>query len=291
MTRTRRRRGEPGAKQRRIRQRLESYRERRPRLRRRIPPVAVPSFFTLMNLFSGFVSLTQAMEGRFENAAWLIVLAAFFDLLDGMMARLTNGDSQFGAELDSLSDIVSFGVAPSFLVFVYGLQEFGTVGLIVAALPAICGAVRLARYNVKLGGEKQSEFIGLPIPAQAAVIVAVILNAAWLDGLGGLSTTNISFLGPLMVFLSVLMISPIRFESPPIPSPELFRREPRRAILYSSALVLVLVAPKIGVLINLTGYLAMGLGGALKTMIQAIMDEGGEEPEKEGKTTSEPTGE
>jgi CDP-diacylglycerol---serine O-phosphatidyltransferase len=249
--------------------------------------VAVPSFFTLMNLFSGFVSLTQAMEGRFENAAWLIVLAAFFDLLDGMMARLTNGASLFGVELDSLSDIVSFGVAPSFLVFAYGLHEFGTVGLIVATLPAVCGAVRLARYNVNFDGDKKTEFVGLPIPAQAAVIVAVILNAPWLDGLAGIDTTNISFLGPLMVFLSVLMISPIRFESPPIPSPELFRREPRRAILYSLALILVIVIPKIGVLVNLVGYLALGLGGALRTMIRAILDEEDEDAEKEGPNPSD----
>ncbi|MFT5144423.1 MAG: CDP-diacylglycerol--serine O-phosphatidyltransferase, partial [Thalassolituus oleivorans] len=87
------RRAKPSGKQSSIRRRLGTYRAKRgTRVRRRLPPAAVPSFFTLMNLFSGFLSLIQASEGRFENAAWLIVLAAFFDVLDGMMARLTHGD-------------------------------------------------------------------------------------------------------------------------------------------------------------------------------------------------------
>ncbi|MEL7363878.1 MAG: CDP-alcohol phosphatidyltransferase family protein, partial [Bacteroidota bacterium] len=85
--------------------------------------MAVPSFFTLMNLLSGFFSVVMSSDGRFATAAWLIVLAAFFDLLDGMMARLANAQSTFGLELDSLSDVVSFGLAPSFLLYQFGLGE------------------------------------------------------------------------------------------------------------------------------------------------------------------------
>ena len=96
------------------RTRAERPRRLRRLVTRRIPPAAVPSFFTLMNLFSGFVAITQTAQGQYEQACWLIVLAGFFDLLDGMMARLTNSQSLFGVELDSLADVVSFGLAPSF---------------------------------------------------------------------------------------------------------------------------------------------------------------------------------
>ncbi|MBO6575567.1 MAG: CDP-diacylglycerol--serine O-phosphatidyltransferase [Rhodothermales bacterium] len=247
-------------KQRRIRQRLETYRAKRGgRVRRRLPPTTVPSFFTLMNLFSGFLAIIQASEGRFENAAWLIVLAAFFDLLDGMMARLTNGSSLFGVELDSLSDIVSFGVAPAFLVHQYALGEFGLVGLVVSALPAICGAVRLARFNVNFDGEKKPFFEGMPIPGQAMFIVAVLLNASWLDSLPGIDTTQITFLGPIIVLMSVLMISPIRFESMPKPSAEFLRAEPRKGLIYVGALVLMLIVPREGVLICLSTYVLVSI--------------------------------
>ena len=107
MLRSRKKKSRPGLKQRRFRQRLITYRESKgPRLPRRITRAAVPSFFTLMNLFCGFLSLIQVLEGRLEYAGWLILLASLFDMLDGMMARLTNGTSLFGMELDSLCDVV-----------------------------------------------------------------------------------------------------------------------------------------------------------------------------------------
>ena len=278
-------------KQRRIRQRLESYKSRRRPIRRRLPPATVPSFFTLMNLFSGFLAIIQASEGRFENAAWLIVLAAFFDLLDGMMARLTNGTSLFGVELDSLSDIVSFGVAPSFVAYTYALGDFGTLGLVVSSLPAICGAVRLARFNVNFDGEKKSSFVGLPIPAQAMVIVAVILNAGWLNSLPGVDTTQLTFLGPVIVFLSVLMISPIAFESIPQPSPELLRNDPRRALGYAAALVIMIIVPRQGVLLILTVYVFMGVFRTFGEAARAIREGPIEDPEKASPSAEPPAAE
>ena len=182
--RNKRARIRPGLKQRRFRQRLISYREAKGRPAfRRIPRAAVPSFFTLMNLFCGFLSLIQVYDGNLENAAWLIILAGFFDGLDGMMARLTNGTSLFGVELDSLSDVVSFGVAPSFLIWAAGLSEMGTTGVIIASLPALAGAIRLARFNISFEGTKGDYFSGLPIPVSAAVIVAIILNEDLLQDL------------------------------------------------------------------------------------------------------------
>ncbi|PSQ63080.1 MAG: CDP-diacylglycerol--serine O-phosphatidyltransferase, partial [Bacteroidetes bacterium QH_1_61_8] len=198
----------------RIRRRLSAFRKARRRQRGDRPPprVAVPSFFTLMNLLCGFLALTQVLEGAFVMSCWLIVLAAFFDLLDGMMARLTDAKSPFGVQLDSLSDIVSFGVAPSFLMYAYAFDSSGPLGMIVAALPALCGSVRLARYNMNAETDDQEGFEGLPIPGQAVAIVALILAAENSKWGAYLALDSLQVLLPIVVVLSGLMVSSIRFD-------------------------------------------------------------------------------
>ena len=259
--------------QRRIRERFSAYREerRRNRLGHRPPPrVAFPSFFTLMNLLSGFLALTQIQEGAFVMACWLIVLAGFFDLLDGMMARLTDAVSPFGVELDSLSDVVSFGVAPGYLVYVFGLKEFGPLGMIVAALPALCGAVRLARYNLSFDGEKKDYFEGLPIPVQAMAIVALILNvndAAWFSRY---SMNNLSMLIPIVFLLSGLMVSTIQFDAIPKPTVSYIRRRPKKVAAYGLAVLAIVVLQQIGLLVVLGVYLLHGLGMAIYRLIDAL---------------------
>src|SRR5438067_7342303 len=108
-----------------------------------------------MNLFCGFFAIVKASERTtpgIRSAAWLIVLGGLFDALDGVMARLTKSSSEFGVELDSLADIVTFGVAPSAILYKAFFFQYPGIGLLLAALPAICGAVRLARFNVQLVG-------------------------------------------------------------------------------------------------------------------------------------------
>ncbi len=262
----------PGLKQRRFRQRLVAYRESRgPRVRRQIPRAAVPSFFTLMNLFCGFLSLTQALESRFEYAAWLIILAGFFDILDGMMARLTNGSSFFGIELDSLADIVSFGVAPSFLIFVFGLSTYGVPGVIVASLPAVCGAVRLAKYNVHYTGEKSDYFDGLPIPGMAAAIIAIILNAENLAFLTPVEPGRLPLLIPVVVILSGLMLTNVAFDTVPTPSARYMRTHPLKAVLSGLSIVLLAVFRELGLIIVLFSYLAIGVGRATYRFVWAVV--------------------
>ena len=244
----------------------------RGRPRRQIPRAAVPSFFTLMNLFSGFLAITQIHEGQFDYACWLIVLAGFFDLLDGMMARLTNGQSLFGVELDSLSDVVSFGVAPSYLVYVFGLKEFGVFGLIVSALPALCGAVRLARFNVAFDGDKKDYFEGLPTPAQAMCIVALILNINDTGAFYQFSLVDKSMLMPIVFLLSALMVSNIAFDAVPKPSPRYVRAHPRKALAYGVAVLLLIFFQQFGLLIVLSAYLLFGVGRAVYKVIRAVMD-------------------
>lgn len=264
---------DPGQKQRRFRQRLRAFRAaRNGHAPRRIPRAAVPSFFTLMNLFSGFVAITQAVEGHYEQACWFIVLAGFFDLLDGMIARLANGTSLFGVELDSLSDVVSFGVAPGFLVYVFGLKEFGILGLVVSSLPALCGAVRLARYNIEFEGVKKDDFNGLPIPVQAIAIVALILNFDNAEWFNRLSINNLSVLVPLIIVLSGLMVTTIRFDAIPKPSARYLRTHPRKALAYGIAALLLIFLQQIGLLIVLTVYLLHGIIRGIYNLARAIMD-------------------
>ena len=123
-----------------------------------------------MNMFCGFLSIITASNGNYTYAAWLIFVAALFDALDGMVARLTNSSSELGVELDSLSDIVSFGAAPSFLLYSTYFKQFDAVGIVLSSLILIVGGFRLARFNIQLVGFEKSFFLGLPIPSAALTI-------------------------------------------------------------------------------------------------------------------------
>ena len=256
----------------RVRRRLSAYRTARREERGERPPprVAVPSFFTLVNLLCGFLALTQVLESAFGMACWLIVLAGFFDLLDGVMARLTDTDSPFGVQLDSLSDIVSFGIAPSFLIYGYVLNAFNPLGMIVAALPALCGAVRLARYNVTTDDADKESFEGLPIPGQAVAIVALVLAAENSTWGGVLALDSLRVILPVVIVLSGLMVSSIRFDTIPMPSLEYVRAHPKKTALYVLAGVLIVGVQERGLLIVLTVYLLHGVGRAVYQLIEAL---------------------
>lgn len=263
-----------------VRRRLRAYRSARREQRGDRPPprVAVPSFFTLMNLLCGFMALTQVANAAFVMACWLIVLAGFFDLLDGVMARLTGAASPFGVQLDSLSDIVSFGVAPSFLLYGYVLDAFNPLGIIVAALPALCGAVRLARYNMTADEEDKEGFEGLPIPGQAIAVVALILaaeNSTW-DGRFALDSLRVVL--PVVIVLSGLMVSSIRFDAIPMPSLETVRTHPQKIAAYGLAGLLIVGLQERGLLIVLTVYLLHGVGRALYKLVRALASPVPDEP-------------
>jgi len=256
----------------RIRRRLNAYRASRRSERSERPPprVAVPSFFTLMNLFCGFLAMTQVLEGAFTMACWLIVLAGFFDLLDGMMARLTNASSPFGVQLDSLSDIISFGLAPGFLVYAYGLDAFQPIGMIVAALPAMCGSVRLARYNVNFGGKDADYFEGLPIPGQAIALIALVLTAENSTWGAALQLDRFGVLVPVVVVLSGLMVSSIRFDSIPKPTIDYVRSHPKKMTIFILAGLLIVGAQEVGLLVVLACYLTVGIGRSVYHLIDAL---------------------
>jgi CDP-diacylglycerol--serine O-phosphatidyltransferase len=135
----------------------------------------LPSLLTTGNLFCGFFALLLTAQQRYVEATLAIFVAMVMDALDGRVARLMRVTSQFGVEYDSLADVISFGVAPAFLVYSFALHDLGRPAWFGAFLFVICGALRLARFNVQTGTTDRRYFIGLPIPAAAAVVAATVL--------------------------------------------------------------------------------------------------------------------
>jgi CDP-diacylglycerol--serine O-phosphatidyltransferase len=181
----------------------------------------LPNLLTAGNLACGFFALTWIfkygeVELGFEpiKTAIRLILAAFaFDLFDGRLARLAKKESRFGREFDSLADIVSFGVAPAFLIYRIVLQEFES-GWVVAAIYLVCGGIRLARFNVQSmrpGSSDGREFVGFPIPSAAALVVSVTMLIMWMAG-HEKTLGNWRFVLPvLMLLLSALMVSNVRY--------------------------------------------------------------------------------
>ncbi len=174
----------------------------------------VPNFVTTLGMLSGFYSVICSTRYEFIPAAWAILAASVFDMLDGRIARLAKATSSFGVEYDSLADLISFGVAPAMLLFTWGLEPYGRLGWLVAFLFLACGALRLARFNVMTGVISKAFFQGLPIPIAANMVSTfVIFNdmTNW-PGWSGHARTQYFTLA-LSLMLSSLMISTLPFPS------------------------------------------------------------------------------
>lgn len=135
----------------------------------------LPNLLTTGNMFFGFMSILQTIQGKFLMASYAIVAAAIFDLLDGRVARMTSSESKFGAEYDSLSDLISFGMAPAMMLYFWGLQTHGRIGYLIAFFYLACGALRLARFNVQIGEASNTHFSGLPIPMAAGIAAGCVM--------------------------------------------------------------------------------------------------------------------
>lgn len=204
----------------------------------RITRAVVPTLFTVLNMFCGFLSIVHSGEGHFLEASYFIFLAGLFDALDGIMARLTKSTSQFGVEIDSLSDIVSFGAAPAFLVYKIHLFHLGEWGLIISALLMVMGGIRLARFNVQLVGFDKDHFVGLPIPSSAFTVVAFLLT--FMDENLQLQPEAASLLAPLSIALSLLMVSKVQYDTLPKFTAKEVRKHPVKAISFFFCLLLVI---------------------------------------------------
>ena len=169
----------------------------------------LPNLFTASGIFAGVLSMISAVNGQFEKAAWLIMLALVFDGLDGRVARLTNTCSKFGVEFDSLADIVAFGAAPALLLYTYVGVDYGRYGIVVSALFVIFGAVRLARFNVMTSKTEPSVFIGVPIPTAAVFVALLVLFFEKYDSLKAMGFLLLI----AAVVVALLMVSNIRYPS------------------------------------------------------------------------------
>jgi CDP-diacylglycerol--serine O-phosphatidyltransferase len=146
----------------------------------------LPNLLTTGNLFFGYFSVVKSLQGQFSLACLYILVASVFDVLDGRVARLTHGTSEFGVQYDSLSDLISFGMAPAFLMYQFGLSNYGRIGWILCFVFLACGALRLARFNVQSSiGKAAGDFTGLPIPMAAIVVATYIALVCDLDSTKG----------------------------------------------------------------------------------------------------------
>lgn len=177
----------------------------------------LPNLFTTANMFAGFYAIISSMHGSYMAAAVAIFLAMIFDGLDGRIARMTNTQSAFGAEYDSLSDMVAFGVAPAVMAYQWALSELGNVGLSIAFVYMACAALRLARFNTQIGVVDKRWFIGLASPAAAAVVAAMIWSIFTFgdDAVTGeqLPAFAIVLFAFFVAAIGLLMVSNIKFYS------------------------------------------------------------------------------
>lgn len=208
----------------------------------------------MCGMFAGFYAILAALKGDYIPAAWAIIIAMVFDGLDGWIARLTHSTTRFGIELDSLSDLVAFGVAPAVVLYEWSLTTFGRTGWAAAFLFVACGALRLARYNVQMGSTEKKSFTGMPIPGAASIVATTVIFYVKMDWSG---TKNI-FILLLAFVLSILMVSTLRFHG----AKELdFRKRKPFWILVAIAIIFAVIVmhPEIALFVFAMIYLIAGI--------------------------------
>lgn len=208
----------------------------------------LPNIFTALNMACGFSSVILSFKGDFYPAALVLMLGAIFDSVDGRVARMTGTQSVFGEQFDSISDVVSFGVAPAILVYNKFLINEGRVGLVAAFLFLLCGAMRLARFNANIDKVSSDFFQGLPIPSGAMAIIGLVLLSLKYEWINDLGYFHVAY----VLFFAFLMISSIPFNSFK-KSGWVKRHKKRVLILLFTLIALTVIEEKImiGLIINI----------------------------------------
>ncbi|MBI4654277.1 MAG: CDP-diacylglycerol--serine O-phosphatidyltransferase [Nitrospirae bacterium] len=215
----------------------------------------LPNTLTLCGMFCGFFATLSAINGNFLYAAWAVVLANIFDGLDGWIARLTNTTTQFGIELDSFSDLIAFGIAPSIIMYKWSLIKFGRVGWAAAFLFVACGALRLARFNIQTGTPESKAFKGLPIPGAATVLSSIVIF--YYEFWTGVPEKNILLLITI-ILLSLLMVSTLRYHG--LKEIDFRQRKPFWfLIVFVLVLFILFIHPSVAIFIFAMGYLTWGI--------------------------------
>ena len=199
----------------------------------------IPSLFTILNGVCGFLSVINATEGKFDMACIFIFYAMLFDAFDGIIARALNSASQFGVELDSLSDVISFGFAPSYLLYSIHYKGIETFGVIISSIFLVFAALRLARFNVQLVGFNKDKFNGLPAPFAAATLCSYLIF--YHDKIFAEETSNI-VITILAIGLPLLMISRFQYDTLPKFSKEGFKKNPVKVFVFLIAILLIVIS-------------------------------------------------
>ena len=240
--------------------------------------VVLPSLFTIANMAFGFFSIISASQSNYVLAGWFIMMSYVMDMLDGRIARLVHGESSFGVEIDSLSDWMSFGIAPAYLMYSFILKDYGFWGYPVAFLYVLCGALRLARFNIKahFGESSKVYFQGLPIPAAAGILASFVLAYSMLEDVGSVRNIRIimdqmPFIYGIMPFtmiaLALLMVSSVPYAA--FKQGNLLKPTSIKGmLLILSALFLVIAYPQDALFFFFVLY---ALSGLLAGMYKAVM--------------------
>jgi len=214
----------------------------------------LPNLLTTASLFSGFYSIIASVQEKYYIAAIAILVSLVFDGLDGRIARMTNTTSKFGAEYDSLSDLIAFGVAPALLAYIWVMSSDGKLGWMAGFLFVACGALRLARYNIQIGIIDSKVFNGLPIPAAASVIATTVI---FLYFIGSEGKIHNSYITCSVIVLALLMVSNIKYYS--FKDMKLYSRLPFTLFLIVVGILLVIYyKPEIMAFVIMVGYAISG---------------------------------
>ena len=227
---------------------MKSKRFEKERLSRGI--FILPNIFTSLNIFCGFYAIIASIDGKYVTAAVAIIIAVVFDILDGKIARATKTSSKFGMEYDSLADLISFGLAPGLMVYLWVLRPMGRIGWLAAFLFMTCGALRLARFNTKSGSSGNDYFVGLPIPAGAGMAATTVLFCHKLNIAESVNPVVILL---MLYALAFLMVSTIKYKS--------FKKNPEPFqkinfnVLVTVILIMICIAAQPSIALFLFGFI------------------------------------
>ncbi|MDD4004935.1 MAG: CDP-diacylglycerol--serine O-phosphatidyltransferase [Elusimicrobiaceae bacterium] len=231
--------------------------------------VALPSLFTIASIAFGFFSILSAVDNEYSRAGWFIIFAMVMDGLDGRVARMVKGESSFGVEMDSLADFLSFGVAPSLLMYFFLLDDFGFWGYPVAFCYTMCGAMRLAYFNVLAheGRSSKKYFSGLPVPMAAGILASFVICYSLLEvNVATRSSVLFQYIMPwlfnlmpfVMLALALLMVSKVPY--PAFKQGTVLRPRSIRALLFLVALIFMVIRyPQDSIFLLFATYVASGL--------------------------------
>jgi CDP-diacylglycerol--serine O-phosphatidyltransferase len=225
----------------------------------------LPNLFTTGNLLCGFSSVIASINGKYVQAALAILIAVVLDCLDGKVARMTNSSSAFGVEYDSLADLLSFGMAPGLLLYAWTLRLFGPFGWLAAFLFVICGALRLARFNVQAMTMQRSMFVGLPIPAAAGVLASAVLLLQQLHGdFDGIDPERLLSVVLAVYVLALLMVSNFKYRS----FKQLRLRHAHQLHLLAGAVLTLFIIGFMPALVLFILFCAYALSGPVEALIR-----------------------